>query len=146
MTNETKKPLLLTFKTTVSRGRDTYGYNIVSLYVDGKKETSCNGGGYDMHGTALAMYIEREYQSRLLSIADRAYTTTEEGAGLGWTREKNEDGLYGMTLRIPKCGMHSIELDGGCGITSIERIAKAAGITLTSTKTGKNQWGYFLTI
>ena len=44
---------VLTFKWTVSRGRDSYGYNIVTLRVDGDKVSSCNGGGYDMKGTCL---------------------------------------------------------------------------------------------
>lgn len=47
------KTKVLQFKWTISRGRDTYGYNICSLYVDGKKVSGCSGGGYDMMGTCL---------------------------------------------------------------------------------------------
>lgn len=147
-----EKPLLLTFKTTTSRGRDTYGYSIVSLYVDGVKTTSCNGGGYDMQGTALALYLQREYQERLMSIADRAYTTRTQNEDMTWEKVENKDGLYGMSAtqmrksdRRELMPIH-VTLDGGCGQNSIEKIAEAAGITFTSTKTGRNSYGYFLTI
>jgi hypothetical protein len=56
------------FRRTVSRGRDTYGYNIVSLYVNGKKVTACNGGGYDMQGTSLGNYIAAKYADRLRAL------------------------------------------------------------------------------
>lgn len=58
----------LEFKWTVSRGRDTYGYNICTLYVDGEKVARCNGGGYDMAGTCLGDFVARQYADRLLSL------------------------------------------------------------------------------
>jgi len=58
----------LEFKWTVSRGRNTYGYNICSLYVDGRKVSACNGGGYDMKGTALGDFIARRYADRLRKL------------------------------------------------------------------------------
>jgi hypothetical protein len=36
----------LKFKYTTSKGRDSYGYNICSLWVDGEKVSSTCGGGY----------------------------------------------------------------------------------------------------
>jgi len=61
----------LEFKWTVSRARDTEGYNICSLYVDGQKVSSCNGGGYDMKGTALGNWIARAYADRLLKLTPK---------------------------------------------------------------------------
>jgi hypothetical protein len=58
----------LNFVWTTSRGRDTYGYNICSLYVDGRKVSACNGGGYDMKGTSLGNWIARAYADRLLKL------------------------------------------------------------------------------
>lgn len=58
----------LEFKWTVSRGRDTYGYNICSLYVNGQRVSACNGGGYDMKGTSLGNWIERAYADRLRAL------------------------------------------------------------------------------
>ena len=49
----------LEFIWTVSRGRETYGYNICSLYSNGVKVSSCNGGGYDMQGVCLANYLNK---------------------------------------------------------------------------------------
>jgi hypothetical protein len=66
MTTNNQKTL--EFRWTVSRGRDTYGYNICSLYVDGRKAASCNGGGYDMQGTSLGNWIARNYADRLLAL------------------------------------------------------------------------------
>lgn len=47
------------FKWTVSRARDTYGYNICTAYVEGYKVGSCKGGGYDMKGVALADWLKQ---------------------------------------------------------------------------------------
>lgn len=58
----------LEFKWTVSRGRDTYGYNICTLYTDGVKVARCNGGGYDMKGTCLGNFIAHAYADRLLAL------------------------------------------------------------------------------
>jgi hypothetical protein len=33
---------------------------------------------------------------------------------------------------------------GACGVNSVERIAKAAGIELQSVKVAKNDWGYII--
>lgn len=58
----------LEFRWTISRGRDSYGYNICSLWVDGRKLASCNGGGYDMKGTSLGNFIAARYASRLVAL------------------------------------------------------------------------------
>lgn len=139
-----KKPTLLIFKWTVSRGRDTYGYNICSLYADGEKVASCNGGGYDMRGTALGKYLTESFRDRFLAIADRAKRTLYTGSD---KVTKNDDGLYGFSIIADEKGNPvKAHIDGACGQTSVEKIAAAAGITLTSTKVGKKEFGYFLTI
>lgn len=61
----------LQFKWTVSRGRDTDGYNICSLYVEGKKVASCNGGGYDMEGTCLGSWVARRFAERLCKLKEK---------------------------------------------------------------------------
>ena len=45
-----EKEITLEFKYGTSRGQNSYGYRIVSLFAEGKKIASCNGGGYDMRG------------------------------------------------------------------------------------------------
>lgn len=143
---DTTKPSLLAFKWTVSKGHDTYGYNICSLYVDGSKVASCNGGGYDMEGTVLAQYLVREFQERLMTIADRARVQCIQHENMEWSRITEEGGLYGMTYLKPKSLKPHVTINGACGSDSVLKIAKEAGITLNSTKIGRNAFGYFLTV
>jgi hypothetical protein len=92
----------LTFKWTISRGRNTYGYNICSLYVDGKKVASCNGGGYDMQGTCFGDWLEKEFSEGIKNL--------------------DIDQFYGIREYDGKR-----HLDGACGFDSMRAIAKALG-------------------
>lgn len=116
----------LTLKWSVSRARDTEGYNIRTLVDDATgKRYRCNGGGYDMTGTVFAEWLTDVHQERLLAIADQAHAVYN---GADRTdRVQNERGLYGMTY-YPGGSPHYVHLDGGCGIESMVRIAKAAGL------------------
>jgi hypothetical protein len=145
---------ILNFKWTVSKARETEGYNICTLLVNGEKAASCKGVGYDMKGTCLAEYLCKAYQPQLLAIKDQAYHKVEdikieatEKSSLHWTdkRTTNEQGLYGMTLSVYNDGRDpSMYIVGACGVNSVERIAKAAGIELQSVKVAKNDWGYII--
>jgi hypothetical protein len=92
---------ILEFKWTVSRGKDTYGYNVCSLYVNGKKVSSCNGGGYDMKGTALGSWIAREYQERLVNLKPE---DMPKQSHYSYNEKKTiEDGryFYGLSFHDP---------------------------------------------
>lgn len=102
-----KKVYQLQFKWSVSRGRDTYGYNICSLYVDGKKVSCCNGGGYDMKGTAFGDWLQKEFQTELKKL--------------------NPNDFSGIRVYDEK-----LYLDGACGYSSMERIVNALGYSLKS--------------
>lgn len=128
----------LHFKWTVSRGRDTYGYNICTLLVDGEKVGKCNGGGYDMKGTSFAQWLEKEYQLELCKLfaadinilkghkSPRSYT--QNGAVIN---HMEGSGYYGTTIyHNTKTNTIYIGLDGAYGFSSIERIAEAIGIKL----------------
>lgn len=55
----------------VSRGRDTYGYNIVTLASNTGKRFRAMGGGYDMHGQVLGDYVQfNASPDRLRAVAD----------------------------------------------------------------------------
>ena len=65
-------PLLLQWKWTTSRARNSDGWNICTLYADGQKVGKTTGGNYDMRGTAYGQFIEAQYQDRLLKLHRRA--------------------------------------------------------------------------
>ena len=116
---------ILTMTWGISRGRDTYGYNICSL-TGGKKTYRCNGGGYDMQGTVLADYLEAEHQDKLQELAKNKDANTK---------------FYGMRTRDDG----SVVLDGACGRSSIEHIAEAAGIKLEAQHNHKGHLiGYYI--
>ena len=132
----------LKFKWTVSRGRDTYGYNICSLWIDGQKVSSCNGGGYDMKGTALANWMEEEFQNQLRKLP------SNYGSG------DNKEGYYGLSFYNTKTrkrqhrfskNVESACLSGACGFSSIERILNAIGYKLEYIDGATNYDIYLLT-
>ena len=109
---------------TTSRGRDTYGWNICRL--DDRKtglRFRCNGGGYDMIGTVFGEWLAFEYQDAL-----RQYVEANKAAlvdcGYSVAGYKKLPDLYGMTVNPDG----RVSLDGGCGINSMERIARALGL------------------
>lgn len=109
---------------SVSRGRDTYGYNICRLDDTSTGERfKCMGGGYDMRGTVFGEWLEACYQDRLLAMKDRAnYRRATVGVSVPANRE---DSLYGMAY-IEKD--NRISLDGACGLECMIRIAEAIGL------------------
>jgi len=116
--------MLLSFKWTVSKARDTYGYNIVTLKVNGKKVAQCDGGGYDMTGTCLGNWMEKHFKKELLKF------------------KYNKDGrsdFYG--LRLYKGRPY---IDGACGFSSVERILKKLGYRLNCFDYKTNHQDYEL--
>jgi hypothetical protein len=139
MNGASKMPNYLSVKWTVSRGRETYGYNICTLTdTNTGKRYRCNGGGYDMLGTVFGEWLQENYQEELYAIRDRAHSIWTVG-----TRTQNDspDALYGMSHRERTC---SIGLDGACGIESMRRIAEAIGLEIKSTVDRKGHITGFL--
>ena len=143
----TRKTLI--FKWGTSRARDTYGYSICTLYVDGKRVAICNGGGYDMKGTCLGDYIASHFPDDLRKLKVEFYGLTfhdpnfkpgeqiiegetisereESGKSLGLERYQ---AFHSSSSRLPT-KRHTIPLiDGACGFLSVERIANAIGLKL----------------
>ena len=74
MTKSTKSPektYTADFRWTISQAEATNGYTVCSLWVDGVKVSACNGGGYDMKGTALGSWLESAFADRLLALKAR---------------------------------------------------------------------------
>jgi len=130
MSNENTR---LMFKWSVSKGRDTYGYNICSLYVDGKKMYSCNGGGYDMTGTCLADWIKDAFTEELKTIKSNRGGDDKCGFyGLSFFTIPRESGEKSGPVQYHQTHQEgdSISLDGACGFTSMERILDQFGYHL----------------
>lgn len=115
--------LPLRIRWSVSRGRDTYGYNICSLLSRDRKLTDCNGGGYDMQGTVIGDLITALFPSELAALSANA-ELNKNGYSDG-----REIGLYGL-ITVNRDGKRRNYCDGGCGLSSMEWIIKALGYRL----------------
>lgn len=134
----------LTVTWTTSRGRDTYGYNIVTLRERGDVVARCNGGGYDMRGTVFADWLEKLYQAELVKAGRQLKRVVYNKKAKGedkytYPDSDNRKKLYGGKF-YPKGDERRAEpfvsLDGGCGMSSIERIAGAIGLSVRVINTG----------
>lgn len=145
------------FKWTVSRGRDTYGYSICSLYIDGEKVTMCNGGGYDMEGTCLGHWLAAHARDKLLQLTDTfpglsfhdpdfdpgkavpdhaAVFGNETDVGKTVEQLEAEGKSLGLeryqqflraSAKLPTERHRMPLIDGAVGINSVMRIGKAVG-------------------
>jgi hypothetical protein len=129
---------------SISRGRDTYGYNICRLDSrQSGKRYRCSGGGYDMIGTVFGDWLESEYQSELVELVSRlpledcGYSV----AGFRRVTEEINPRFYGLTVRPDG----SVSLDGACGQSSMIRIAEALGLEVQWEGNKKGHTiGYFV--
>ena len=135
-----KEKYNLKYKWTQSKARDTYGYNICTLLVDGEKVGRCNGGGYDMTGTSLGQWVEGKFKEELLKLKEEFYGLTYHNPN--WKpsdktlKQEEEDGFIGLaryqdfykqSSKLPT-EKHTIpQIDGACGVSSVERILNALG-------------------
>ena len=125
---------ILEFRWTTSRARESYGWNICTLYFNGKKVASTRGGGYDMKGTALGNWAMEQFQERLQDIAHLAYSNYAriEKAYVDIPRIQGAATLYGMTTQwtgmdLDRKPQH-VSLDGGCGWESVINVLKKIGV------------------
>ena len=125
----------LSLSWSVSRGRDTYGYNICRLdsRTSGKRYR-CSGGGYDMVGTVFGDWLASEHQERLQQWAHKQALTDCNYVTKGY---KRIEGSHGVTIRPDG----SVSLDGACGIESMIRVAEAIGLDIEREyqKKGRNR-------
>lgn len=114
----------LSLSWSISKGRETYGYNICRLDDRNNGERfKCMGGGYDMVGTVFGNWLEANYQDRLLAIKARAsHVFPIDGAHYP---ANTPESLYGMRYHEND---NRISLDGACGIDCMIRIAEEIGI------------------
>lgn len=115
-----------------SRGRETYGYAVVTLRECGTIKARCNGGGYDMLGTVFGDWLQAEYQDRLMTIKSRMEARYSKKGG--YKGHKANNSLYGGTW---KQDAGAVVLDGGCGFQSMRYIAEAIGLKVRQISAGK---------
>lgn len=120
----------LSLSWAISRGRDTYGYNICRLddHNTGKRYR-VNGGGYDMIGAALGEWLQTTQQARLMALKDNGPQGAPVTVDCGYATPgylKRPD-LYGLTFN--PTGKATV--DGACGVESVIKIAEACGISVT---------------
>lgn len=130
---------------STSKGRDTYGWNICRL-DDRKtgKRYKTTGGGYDMIGTVFGEWLADYYQADLLALVKDLMRNPEAFEDCGYSVSgyiKFKD-LYGMTYNT-KNGR--VDLDGACGINSMQAIARAIGLEVQWEGNRKGQTtGYYV--
>lgn len=109
----------LYFSYSTSRGRDTYGYTIVSLREAGTDRLIDRqiGGGYCMRGACLGNFIKQEFGDRLEELAP------------------DIDNLYGLA----RGHNGKLYVSGSAGINSMAHILKALGYELYTYNAGKNR-------
>lgn len=112
--------LSLHFVWSVSRNRETYGCNIVTLRTGFNREkvASTCGSAYDMRGVVLADFIKLHFAEELKYL--------------------DSDDFYGLSFwnpEIQKCHRFYregdiVRLDGKCGFDNMERILNKIGFSL----------------
>ena len=119
----------LKFKYTTSRGQDTYGYNICSLYVDGQKKYSTCGGGYDMKGTVLGQYIKQNFYNDIIKLSGNTGSIDDGTGYYGLSYYEMVDDKY-IPLKSYKDAHTKVRIDGACGFDTMRDILKAIGYGL----------------
>ena len=106
----------------VSRGRETYGYNICRLDSrDSGKRYRCSGGGYDMTGTVIGDWFTSEHQEELKTLVSENQHKIVDSYCNG--KYKKIEDFYGLTINPDG----SVTLDGACGRESMYNIIRACG-------------------
>ena len=112
----------LVVKHSVSRGRDTYGYQIVALW-DGNKRFATCGGGYDMLGAVFGDWLSANYMDRLKELVpydeDLSMRMFQEK---GYQPHQENYGLF--------CRQGHWCVDGACGLSTMLGLAEKIGLSV----------------
>jgi hypothetical protein len=128
---------------SVSRGRDSYGYNICRLDSrSGSRYKTC-GGGYDMIGTVVGDWLEAEHQAELVELV-KGLELEPYGDGKTGIRVVVRDSDFSFSgFFVNPNG--SVTLDGGCGLSAMQSIARAIGLDMQWEGNKKGHTlGYFV--
>ncbi len=128
---------ILRLSWSVSRGAETYGYNIRRLDdTDTGKRYRCMGGGYDMTGTVLADWFTDRHADRIMAAVDSGelvpHSTWSEAGRLA-----NDNGAYGLQVILREGEPFRPSIDGACGESSVIRIMRAVGFDVRAVYGGR---------
>ena len=127
---------------SVSRGQDTYGYNICRLddVRTGKRYRTC-GGGYDMIGSVLGEWLEDRFQEELRALVADLPKQKYGGTSYMQISEEINPKYYGLTISPDG----KVCLDGACGVSSMQQIGRALGLNFQWLCNRKGHTtGYFI--
>ena len=142
----------LILKHSISRAKETYGYDRVTLTdtITGKKYSTV-GGGYDMAATVFSEWLQDNCQTDLLKITRLAYYVYD---GIRLTKATDwqplhehvnldlHGSLYGMTYHVVS---DTVTLDGECGLDCMLTIAKTIGLGIQRQVDNKGRLiGFFV--
>lgn len=137
---------LITITYGTSRGRDTWGYTIVTLRQQGARgqymepypprRYSCSGGGYDMRGTVLGKFITDYFREGLKKLS------SEEFYGLFFWSKSAPGKPYRKHVRYHEGD--EIVADGGCGWSCMRAIINALGFEIMQVARSTNREDYEL--
>ena len=129
---------------SVSRGRDSEGWNICRLddTRTGKRYRTM-GGGYDMIGTVIGDWLEDQFQNELKALVADLPKIKYGSTGYLQISEEIDPKFYGLTISPDG----RVCLDGACGSSSMQRIGGALGLNFQwlGNKKGHTT-GYFVTL
>lgn len=120
----------LQYSQSVSRGRETYGYNIIKLTdtTTGKTYKTC-GGGYDMLGTVLAEWMGDNIQRNLHEYLTFKSMQPGDYCTSGMTAEE-KGWPYGCSIGKDS---NMAWMDGAVGQSSVTKILEAIGCVVQSS-------------
>jgi len=137
---------LITITFGTSRGRDTWGYTIVTLRQQGARgqymepypprRYSCNGGGYDMKGTVLGQFLADFFREGLKKLS------SEEFYGLFFWSKSAPGKPYKKHIRYHDGD--DIIADGACGWSCMRDILNALGFEIRQVAKSSNREDYEL--
>lgn len=122
------RTIRITWRT--SRGIDTYGYTVCSLFYEGERIATTKGGGYDLKGTVFGDFILDTYPEQLKRLCSENYS------GLKFYTVGKGNCIVNHAYWIPGC---TICLDGACGWYSMIKIYKAIGFRLIPVHSSTNE-------
>lgn len=120
----------LTINWGTSRGRYTYGYTTATMYENGRRVASVNGGGYDMRGAVFAEWLNKTYGSRYFDL------DLEPADKDGRIHSRK---FYGLSHYVSDKGKPVRYIDGACGFDTVRRLCEAIGINVRLIDAGKNR-------